>query len=87
MADGAEVDGVEAAELIEDGVREDVAGLLVALAAEVVVFERVLEAGLGGCGLEDLQPFADDLGAGAVAGQDSDAVVAGGHGRTPSGVR
>ena len=69
VADGAEVDGVEAAQLLEHRVRQDVAGLHVALAAEVVVLEVELEAELRLRRFEHLQPLADDLRPGAVAGQ------------------
>ena len=74
VADGAEVDGVEAAQLLKDGVGEDIARLLVALAAEIELLEVELDAG----GVEHLQPLADDLRAGAVAGEDGYAV---GHGK------
>src|SRR5439155_15605858 len=78
VADGAEIDGIEAAQLLEDGVWKDVAGLLVALAAEVEVLEVELDASGG----EDLQALADDFGASAVAGEDGYAV---GHGNRELG--
>ncbi len=74
MAHGAQIDGVEAAQLLQHRVREDLAGLEVAVAAHVVRLGLVAKAGGGGRGLQDLQPLADDLRADPVAGDHGYAV-------------
>ena len=68
VADGAEEDGVELAQLVDGAVGERFAGAQVAFAAEVVGGRLVGEAGRVGGGLQDLEAFADDFGACAVAG-------------------
>ena len=80
VPDGAEVDGVEPAQLLEDGVGQDLAGPHVALAAEVELREVELDAGPAPS--STFSPSRDDLGAGAVAGEDGYAV---GHGKRERG--
>ncbi len=71
-ADGAEQDGVEAPQLLEDGVGQHVAGPQVAGGAEVVVGGVERDPGGG----HDLQGLGEDLGADAVAADDGDPVGA-----------
>ncbi len=68
MAHGSQVDCVEAAKLLQHGIRKDLAGLQVAVAAQVVRLGLVTKAGGGGSGLQDLQPLLNDLQADPVAG-------------------
>ena len=77
-ADGAEVDGVEAAEFVEPVVGQHLPVLDVVVGAGVVeVLEVELQVEGGGCGVEHAQAFGDDFGADAVAGDDGDAVGVG----------
>ena len=64
-ADGAEEDGVEAGQLVEDGVGQDLARPQVAGAAEVVLDGVEGDAGR----VERLAGLGDDLGADAVPGR------------------
>ena len=74
MADGAEEDAVELAELVEAVGGQGFAGFEIAVAAPVEVgeLEVAVEAFELGDGLEDLDAFGGDLGAGAVAADDCD---------------
>ena len=72
VADGAEEDAVELAELVEAVGGEGFAGLEVAVAAPVEVGELELEAVLLGDCLEDFDAFGRYFRAGAVAADDCD---------------
>ena len=58
--------------LVEHGGRQDLAGLQVALAAEVEVLQFVADAFQCGHGLEDLDAFGRHFRTGAVAADDGD---------------
>ena len=73
-ADGAEVDGVELAELGLVRLVDELARLEVVLAAEGEDLRLEAELELLGGGLEDLEALADHFGTGAVAGDDCDVV-------------
>ena len=75
VADGAEEEGVVLLEGGDLGVVDDLAGLEVAFAAEVVVLELEAESVELGGRLEDLDAFANHFGAGAVAADDADVVL------------
>ena len=77
VADGAEEDRVELAELVEAVVGECGAGFEVAVAAPVEVGELELDVLELGDGLEDFDAFGCYFGAGAVAADDGDFVGAG----------
>jgi len=66
-ADRADIDGIEAAPLVDDVVGEDHAVLQVTLAAQVVVDGVEDDAGSG----DDLETFGDDVGPDAVATNNS----------------
>ena len=66
----AEEDGVEPAQLVEDGVGQHLAGAQVAGAAEVVLDRVEADAGRG----QRLAGLGDDLRADAVPGEDADLV-------------
>ncbi len=68
MPDGAQVNGVVLAELLDGRVRQRFAGAQIAVSAEIVFGVIQFEAELGGSGIDDLDGFAGDLGAGPVAG-------------------
>ena len=68
VADGAEEDAVVAAQLLDDGVGQGLAGAVPAGRAEVVLGGAEVDAG----GAEDLQALRDNLGADAVAADDGD---------------
>jgi hypothetical protein len=70
VAHGAQVDGVEAAQLLQDGVREYLAGGEIAVAAHVVGLGLIAEPRRGRGGLQNFQAFAHDLGTSAIAGDN-----------------
>ena len=67
MADRAEQDGGEGAQLVERLGRQDFAGPQIALAAEIEVLQFELDAFQGGDRLEDLHAFGRHFRPGAVA--------------------
>ena len=74
VADGAEQDRVVAAQLLEDGVGQRLAGGVPAAGTEVVLGRRELRTAVAGDGVEDLEALGDDLGADAVTADDGDGV-------------
>src|SRR5690606_596870 len=74
VTDGAEVNGVKLPQLLDGGVGQSLAGAKVTVAAEIKVHRLVAKSVLGRCCLDDLEAFPDDLGAGAIAGNDRDLV-------------
>ena len=87
VADGAEEDRVELAELVEAVGGQRFAGFEVAVAAPVEVLSLEREVFELGDGLEDLDAFGGDFGAGAVAADDGDFEGGAAHGRLPSVLR
>ena len=74
MAHRAEIDRLELAQFLHRAVRQDLAGLQVAFAAEIVVVPVEFESELR-CGrLAHLDGFAGDFRPGAVAADDCDVV-------------
>jgi hypothetical protein len=74
MADGAQVDRVEAAEAREGVVRHHAAALEVVLRAPGELLERAPEAEAAGGRRHHAHSFRDDLVANAVAGDGRDAI-------------
>ena len=72
MADGAQEDGVERAQLVDRAGRQYVAGAQVAVAAEVKLFQFVLEPFQRRDGLQHLECFGGDFGARSIAADDGD---------------
>ena len=72
VADGAEEDAVELAELVEAVGGEGFAGLEVAIAAPVEMLEVLVEAFELGDGLEDFDALGRYFRSGAVAADDCD---------------
>ena len=72
MADGAEQDRVELAELVEAVGGQRFARFEIAVAAPVEVGQLELDVFELGDGLEDFHAFGGDFGAGAVAADDGD---------------
>ena len=70
IADGAQQDRVVAAQLLDDGVGQQLAGRVVAAGAEVVLGRLHVEVGGRRDRGEDLDGLRDDLGADAVAGDE-----------------
>ena len=79
VADGAEEDGVELAELVEAVVGEWAAGFEVAVAGPIEVGELEADVLLLGDGFQNFDAFGGDFGAGAVSADDGD-FLGGGHG-------
>ena len=72
VADGAEEDGVELAELVEAVVWEGGAGFEEAVAAPIEMGELDLDVFQFGDGLENFDTLGRDFGTGAVAADDGD---------------
>ena len=62
MADGAQQDGVEVRQFVDQAGGQDLAGAEIAIAAEVEVLQFVANAFQGGDGLEDLDASAATSG-------------------------
>lgn len=67
MADGAQIYRVELAKLVDLGRVDDLAGLLIAFAAEIVMLEIERQTELLRDRVENLESLADHFGTGAVA--------------------
>jgi putative intracellular protease/amidase len=77
VADRAEVDGVETAELVQPVLRHHAAGLAVEIAAPGEVHHLQLEVARAGLErAQDLEARGDDLLADSVSGDGGDAVAA-----------
>ena len=74
MADGAEEHGIELLELLERAVGQDLAGPLVALAAEIEAGVVQLDAVLGAGRVENLHALGENLGTGAISRNQRDVV-------------
>jgi hypothetical protein len=74
MADGAQKNGVELLELFQRAVGQDLAGALVALAAEIEALVVQLDAVLGASRIQHLDALGQYLGPGAVAWTQRDVV-------------
>jgi len=75
MADGAEEDGGELAQLLHHAVGQRLLGPQIALAAQVVSGVMEFEVEFPAGGIENLDGFPNDLRSSAVAGDDRDVVT------------
>ena len=72
MAHGAQEDGLEGGQFVDDILGQDLAGAEESLAAEIEILEFVANAFQGRDGLEDLDGFGGDFRAGPVAAHHGD---------------
>ncbi len=75
MADGPQEDGVVPAQLRYGRIGQRLARPQIAVAAKIVVRQRIGEAGARRRHFQDFQPFGHYLGAGPIAGHHRDVVV------------
>ena len=74
MTDGAQVDGVKLAQLLDGGVGQRLSRTQVPFPAEIEVLGFVAKPKLGCRSFDDFKTFPDDFGTRPVAGNDRDLV-------------